>query len=86
MTKTSSDQFGTYSFAKMFLYFDILAISPILNLGSSSLNSFLELIYALDYTSAGFTLIVLWYVLLYLLTISCSFSMYTIFNIDVIYL
>ena len=33
-TKTSSDQFGVYSLAKMFLYFDILTRSPALNLGS----------------------------------------------------
>ena len=43
----------------MFLYFDILAMSPILNLGSSSLVSVLALIYMLDFTSTDFILIVL---------------------------
>ena len=38
----------------MFLYFDdILTISPILNLGSLSLISLLELINVLDFTSTG---------------------------------
>ena len=32
-TKISSDQFGLYPLAKMFLYFEILALSPTLNLG-----------------------------------------------------
>ena len=35
--KTSSEQFRTYTFAKIFLYFDILTWSPILDLGSSLL-------------------------------------------------
>ena len=51
--KTYSDIFGTEPYAKMFLYFDILGISPILNLGSSSLTSLLELMYVLDFTSKG---------------------------------
>ena len=37
--KTSSDQFGVYRLAKIFLYFDVLTRSPTLNLGSLSLNS-----------------------------------------------
>ena len=59
ITNTSSDQFGTYPFAKKFLSFDILTISPILNLGSLSLISFIELIYVFHFTSKGFVLIVL---------------------------
>ena len=33
-TKTSSNQFGVYPLAKMFLYFEILTSSPTLNLVS----------------------------------------------------
>ena len=40
----------------MFLYFDIIAITPILNLVSLSLISLLELMYVLDFTSTGFIL------------------------------
>ena len=65
----------------MFLYFDVLTISPILNLGSLLLISLLEAIYVLDFTSTGFILIVLWYELLYLLTISSNLSIYTFFDI-----
>ena len=68
--KTSSDQFGVYLFAKMFLYFDLLTISLILNLGFWLLISLLESIHVLDFTWTGFIKIVLWYVLLYLLAIS----------------
>ena len=39
ITKTPLDQFGVQPFAKEFLYFDILTLSPILNFG------FLPLIY-----------------------------------------
>ena len=52
----------------MFLYFDILTISPILNLESLLLISLLESIYVFGFTPKGFVLIVLWYILLYLLT------------------
>ena len=45
IAKTSLNQFGTKLSANFFLYFDVLTISPILNLGSSSLISWLELIY-----------------------------------------
>ena len=54
-------------FAKMFLYLDILTTSTILNLGSLSSIYWLELIYMFDFSSTGFILIVLWYVLLCLL-------------------
>ena len=37
--KTSSDQFGAYSLAKIFLYFEILTWSPSLNLGYFLLKS-----------------------------------------------
>ena len=58
------------TFCQSILYFYILTISLILNLGSLLLISLLEPMYLLDFTLAGFILIVLWYVLLYLLTIS----------------
>ena len=54
ITKTSSDRFGTKPFAKICLYFDILTISPILNLGSLVLIPLIELIYVSDFTSTGF--------------------------------
>ena len=58
VTKNFSDHFGAQSFAKMFR-FDILTISPTLNLGSLSSTSLLESIYVLDFTSTGLILIVL---------------------------
>ena len=61
----------------MFLCFDILTMSSILNLGSSSL---LESIYVLDFT-LGFILSMLGYVLLYLLTISSNLPIFTFFDI-----
>ena len=61
-----------YAFAKTFLYFDILT-SRILNLGFLSI-SLLESIFMFYFTSTGFILIVLCYVLLYLLTISYNSS------------
>ena len=39
-----------------------------------------------DFTSTGFILIVLWYVLLYLLTMSSNLSIYTFFETEVMYL
>ena len=59
ITKTFSDQFGVQPFAKMFLYFDILVTSLILNLGSLSLSFLLESTYVFDFTSTGFILIAL---------------------------
>ena len=67
-------------------YFDILTISLILKLGSLLLVSLVESIYVFDFTSAGFILIVLWYVLLYLSNISSHLSIYTFFEIEVMYL
>ena len=69
----------------MFLYFDIQRISPNLNLGSLSLISLLESVYVLDFTSTGFILVVLWYVLLYLFTTLPKLSMHTFFDIEVKY-
>ena len=34
LVKISSDKLGVYPFAKLFLYFDIMALSQALNLGS----------------------------------------------------
>ena len=48
-----SNQFGVQPFAKIFLYFDILTISSILNY----LISLQKSIYVLDFTSTGFILI-----------------------------
>ena len=67
-------------------YFDILTISLILKLGSLLLISLVESIYVFDFTSTGFILIVLWYVLLYLSNISSHLSIYTFFEIEVMYL
>ena len=71
---------------KTFSYFDILTISPILNLGYLSLNFLLESVYVLDFTLTGFILIVLCYVLLYLFTISSNLSIYTFFETEGTYL
>ena len=65
ITNSFSDQFGALPFAKLFLYFDILTPSPILNFGSLLLVSLLESVYVFDFTSTGSILIVLLYVLLY---------------------
>ena len=65
ITKTSSDQFGVYPLAQIFLYLEILTRSPTLNLESLSLTSFLKSIYVLSLTLTGLILIVLCYVLLY---------------------
>ena len=50
ITKTTSDQFRTQIFAKMSLYFDILAISPILNVGCEALIYLLELRHVFYFT------------------------------------
>ena len=71
----------------MFLCFDILTISPNLNLGSSlSLISLLELISVFHFTSTGFILIVLFYELSYLFTMLSNLSMYAFFSVEVMYL
>ena len=54
ITNISSDQFGLYTLANIFLYFEILTRSRILNLGSAILTSFLESIYVLFLTSTGY--------------------------------
>ena len=46
----------TYPFAKMFLYFDVLTVSSILNLGFLSLFSLPDLMHVFDFTSTGFSL------------------------------
>ena len=46
-----SDQFVVQTFANIFLYFDILTISPMLNLEILLLISILESIYVFDVTS-----------------------------------
>ena len=68
----SSDKFGVYTLAKMFFYFDILTWSPTWNLGTLSLTSLLKSIYVLSIISIDFILIVLWYVLMYSLTVSSN--------------
>ena len=57
-----------------------------LNLGSLSFFSTSKIIDVHECTSTGFILIVLWYVLLCLLTISSNLSIYTFFDIKFIYL
>ena len=59
----------------MFLYFEILTVSPILNLGPLWFISLSDSIYLFDFTSTGFILIVLWYVILYLLTLTILSSL-----------
>ena len=86
VTETSSDQFETWRFVKIFLYLDILTIWRTLNSGSLSLISWLEPIHELGFIWTRFILIILWYVLLYLLTISTNLSIYTFFDIEVMYL
>ena len=81
ITKTFLDKLGAQPFP--FIYFDILTISPILNLGSLLLIFLLDSIYVLV---LFFTLIVPWYTLLYSLTISSYLSIYTFFDNEVIYL
>ena len=87
ITSTSSGHFGTQSFAKIFLNFDIPTWLSTLNLVFLSLFFYQnQSIYMLEFTSAGFILIVLWYVLLYLLTMSSNLSIHTFFNIEFIHL
>ena len=59
----------------MFLYFEIPTVSPILNLGPLLFISLSDSIYLFDFTSTGFILIVLWYVILYLLTLTILSSL-----------
>ena len=40
----------------------------------------------LDFTSIGFILVVLWYILLYLLTLSSNLSIYAFFDTEAIHL
>ena len=61
---------NVFIFCYIFIFFDV---------GYFSLISLLESIYVLDFTSAGFILIVLWYVLLYLWTRSSNLSIYAFF-------
>ena len=55
-------------------HLNLLIISPTLNLGSLSSHFFTRINQVFDFTSTGFILIVLQYVLLYLLTISSYLS------------
>ena len=59
ITKPSSDPFGVYPLAKMFLYFEILTLSPTLTLGFFLLRFSLYLAWESPVTSIGFVLIVL---------------------------
>ena len=74
------------SFSENVFVFDILIWSPTLNLGSLSLLFLPESNYRLFLTSAGFIVIVLWYILLYLFPISSNLSIYTFYDIEVMYL
>ena len=71
--------------AKAFLYFDILTWSQTWNLESWSLTYLPKSIYLISLTSISFILIVLWYVLLYLLTISSNLLIYKFFDAEVMY-
>ena len=70
----------------MFLYFDTLTISPILNSGFLLLTPLLESIYVIVFTSTAFILIALCYALSYFLTMSSNLSIYTFFETKVMYL
>ena len=63
MTITSVEQSWMLTSAKIFFYFDILTWPASSNLKSLLIFSTLKLIYWLDFTSIGFILIVLWFVL-----------------------
>ena len=56
ITKTSSEQFGTLPFAKIFWCFDIFTWSPTLNIGSSLFFYLLKSKYMLEFTPTGFVL------------------------------
>ena len=73
-TKTSSDQFGMYPFAKMFFYCEILTWSLTSNLGSFSFESSLYSALESDVTSIGYMFIVLWTMLWNLSTITSNAS------------
>ena len=64
-------------FEKIFLYFYFFTWSPILNLRFLSFFSLPKSLHVLDSTST----LVLWYVLLYSLTISSNLSIYTFFTL-----
>ena len=64
-----SVNFCKFFFLILDLYFDILTLQPILNLGPLLWISLLEPIYEFDFTSISFILIVLWYISFHLLTI-----------------
>ena len=70
----------------MFLYFDVLTESRILNLEFLLLISLLDSIYVFDSTPKGFILIALWHLLSYLLTVSSNLSIQTFFETEVMYL
>ena len=80
--KSSSDLFQTQLFGKVFLYFDILTWSSTLNLGSFSLFFLSKSMHVLDVTQTGFTLIMVWYVFLHLLSIAANLSIYAFYDTD----
>ena len=49
---------GIWPIAKIFLFFDIITLPPILNLGPFLLFSFLKSVYMASFTSAAFILMV----------------------------
>ena len=56
------------------------------NISTFPIILFIKSIYMFGFTSTGVILMVLWYVLLYLLTMTSTLSMYTYFDIEVMYL
>ena len=86
ITKTSSDQFGVYPLAKISLYFWYSYTTTNFKFRIFIITFLTKLIYVLFLTSPSFILIVLWYVLPYLFTISSNVSKYTFFDIEVMYL
>ena len=81
-TKLSADQFGTYTFAKISLYFDVLAKMVILNLAVFIINLFTRV------NICGFFYVNILhfdYALLYI-SMSSNLSRYSFFDIEVMYL
>ena len=85
ITRMSSNQCGNILFAKMFLYSDILTWSSTLNLGPF-LFLFIKVNICTWLYIKWLNLMVLWYLLLYLLTVSSNLSIYTFFDIEVIFI
>ena len=86
ITKTCSDDFGLWTFAKMFLCFDNFTCLATLNFRSLSIFSTWNSKYVLDAASIGFNLTALWYTLLNLSIIFSNLPIYAFCDFPVIHL